>query len=77
MDATNSTFNKAFPDFKTGMTPHRVMHESDLDPDELAAQRDIVEKQKRKSQLYRKKDFDEINMRQQKFKELMRTKQSE
>tara|TARA_B110000285_G_C14648956_1_gene390984 strand:+ start:325 stop:480 length:156 start_codon:yes stop_codon:yes gene_type:complete len=49
MDNTTSTFNQAFPDFKTGMTPHRVMHESDLDPDEITAQRDILDKQNKKS----------------------------
>lgn len=77
MDNTTSTFNQAFPDFKTGMTPHRVMHESDLDPNEITAQRDILDKQNKKSQLYKKKDFDEINTRQKKFKDLMQTKQSE
>ena len=41
--------SEAFPDFKTGMTPHRVMHESDLDPDEITAQRDILDKQNKKS----------------------------
>ena len=53
------------------------MHESDLDPDEITAQRDILDKQNKKSQLYKKKDFDEINTRQKKFKDLMQTKQSE
>ena len=44
MENTTSTFARHFPDFKTGMTPHRAMRESDLDPHEIVAQRDILAK---------------------------------
>ena len=63
---TQSDFASKYPNYKTGMTPV-IPNESDLDPLELG----IHKVEARQQKLYKKKDFDAVNKRQAKFKQLM------
>lgn len=64
-------FREQYPDFVRGITPIQHGNMSDMDPEEREEILRKMELQKHKQKIFRKKDFEMINQRQDQFQDLM------